>query len=90
MPVKYLTDHHSDVQFIKKPVKTIGILAYRRGQNQDGYGTKISTDYMAIINNRRHRIYLIQVSNIGSMYVLVKNERLFVRNYDIPEEVQRG
>ena len=63
---------------IDKPITT----PWRPGQSQAGYGRKIATDHMLIFdgNKRKYRVYCCIYSNIGSCYVLVKGQWLFVRD----------
>ena len=44
------------------------------------YGNKIPTRYMVKIGNKPqwHRVYAIQYSNNGSLYILENNDRLFI------------
>lgn len=81
--VKYLLDLYPDVTFTKETVED-----WRRGIGADGYGKKIKSDYMAQIGPRKHRVYIIQYSNAGTAYVLIRNEMYIVRDYDIPESVK--
>lgn len=89
MSVKYLVEHFQDVTFSRKNVTRKGILQLAPGQGADGYGKKISTDYVAHFDGREHRVYCICFSNSGSLYVLVKKEMFFVRDFDIPESARK-
>lgn len=82
-PVKYLTDEIENVTFGFKPVRRVSLFRLLPGQGADGYGSKISTDYTAKIGNRTHRVYLTIHSNVGSNYVIVKGEKLFLHDYDL-------
>ena len=65
-----------------KPVRRRGgILQLAPGQNQTGYGSKISTDYVLVFNGskRQRRIYAICWSNAASHYVNVEGKALFLR-----------
>lgn len=88
MPVRYLTDPH---KVIEKPVKRYGILQQSRGQNQFGYGNKISTDYQVRIEGERnpYRVYAICWSNVVSHYIVRRGVTLFVR-FDREDVVQEG
>ena len=79
--VKYLQDHY-DVKFIRKPVPRRGMLQLAPGQGADGYGSKISTDFIAIIGGIQHRVYYCCFSNAGSHYVLVKGETFYLRELE--------
>lgn len=86
--VRYLADVHPGTKFKKKAVTRRGILQLTPGQGNDGYGRKISTDYMARVNDRWQRVYCVCISNVGSLYVLQGTEKLFVRDSDIPDDVR--
>lgn len=86
--IKYLCDVHADVTFKKKPVPRRGMLQLAPGQGEDGYGRKISTDYMANVNGKWQRIYCCCFSNAGSLYVLNGKDWLHVRDGDIPDSIR--
>ena len=44
-----------------------------------GYGGKIPTKYMVFIDNKWRRVYCRQYSNIGTLYVLIKDEQVSCR-----------
>lgn len=88
--VRYLTDVFEGVQFIRKDVPRFGMMQQARGQGADGYGKKISTDYMAILNGRKYRVYAVCFSNAASHYVTIKKESYYLRDFDIPDEVRNG
>lgn len=81
MPVQYakgFTIH-------KRPVPRRGILQLAPGQGADGYGDKISTDYVLRLDgdSRTYRVYAVCHSNVASFYVLKGGEKLFVRDADL-------
>ena len=43
-----------------------------------GYGDKRPTQYMVFIANKWRRVYCCQYSNIGTLYVLIKGERVII------------
>ena len=43
-----------------------------------GYGGKIPTKYMVFIDNKWRRVYCRIYSNIGTLYVLIKGERVII------------
>ena len=49
-----------------------------RGQNQYGYGAKISTKYKVKINNIWRRVYCSCFSNVCSFWVIIKNEKKYI------------
>lgn len=73
--IEYLTG----ATFSKKPVARRG-MGLASGQNQSGYGNKISTDYMAHKGNKTYRVYAICHSNVASHYILLKGKRLFIND----------
>lgn len=85
--VAYLCDTHADVTFKRKNVVRRGMLQLAPGQSADGYGRRISTDYMAFFGGKWHRIYCCCFSNAGSLYVEQGKQWLHVRDGDIPENV---
>ena len=50
-----------------------------------GYGSKIPTQYKVQLEGCKlwRRVYCICYSNSGTLYVLVKGKRLFIRDYEI-------
>ena len=87
--VVYLLDVFPETTFRKTPVPRRGMMQLAPGQGQDGYGRKISSDYMAFFNNRWHRVYCCCISNSGSLYVPIKGKWHFIRDYDVPDEVRK-
>ena len=83
--VKYLMDCFKGVTFREVPVPRKGFMGLAPGQGSDGYGRKISTDYMARINNRWHRVYCVCYSNSGSLYVILRSGRFYIRDFDMQE-----
>lgn len=79
-PVEYLNDKHR-FKIVKKPVKRIAPghpWAERLpGQGQDGYGRKIATDYMAIVepNNVAYRVYATCFSNCASHWIKIGSQK---------------
>ena len=50
----------------------------RKANSKTGYGSKIPTQYMVYIANKWRRVYCRQYSNIGTLYVLIKGERVII------------
>lgn len=86
--VLYLRETHPDTVYLKKPVKRKGVLQIAPGQGKDGYGRKISTDYMAVSNGVTRRVYCCQYSNAGTCYVIIDGKWHVVGDFDIPEEIR--
>jgi hypothetical protein len=80
--VSYLTKSFSGVQFKRSQIKALSN-GRIPGQGVDGYGSKIQTSYMAKVNGKWRRVYCIQHSNVGSLYVLVNKKKYFVSDADI-------
>jgi hypothetical protein len=58
------------------------------GRDTMGYGRKIPTDYMVLLNNRKHRVYCCCFSNAGTRYIDTKDHKfVVVRDSDIPEGI---
>lgn len=51
-----------------------------RNPYPSGYGRKIPTRYMLKLGKRWHRVYMMQYSNSGSAYVLLKGEERFLHS----------
>lgn len=76
-----------------KPVPRRGVLQLAPGQNQDGYGDRISTDYMirdpndanVKQRNRWYRVFTICWSNSGSFYIERRGLRLWLRSNELEE-----
>jgi hypothetical protein len=49
----------------------VGFVFYP-GQGKDGYGRKISSRYIAKVDGKWYRVYLTQISNAGSFWVVVR------------------
>ena len=78
----------------RSPARRIGAGWARRpvGQGVDGYGRKISADYEVRLDAepRWRRVYITQISNVGSAWVIVNGEKYFFRcgDFDYPHEQQ--
>lgn len=78
MPIQYLTDTHPAAtlerwKFTGRP---------NAGRDAQGYGRKIPVDYGARVNGRRYRVYAACISNVASLYVTVRGQRLHLRDID--------
>ena len=47
---------------------------YPRNRSVTGYGGKIATRYRVFYSNRWRRVYVMQYSNSGTAYIMVKGE----------------
>ena len=66
----------AEKDFISKPLDW-----QKRGLSftASGYGAKIPTQYVVKHNNRMKRVYAIQYSNAGSLYIFNKGNKLFIK-----------
>ena len=48
------------------------------GRNADGYGSKIPTSMMVLVEGRWRRVYVTQYSNAGSAWITLNKEKVFV------------
>lgn len=69
-PLRYLRDVAPDAKIYRSPVRPDGWGSSYPGQRADGYGRKISTDYVARYGGRTRRVYVCQFSNAGTAYVI--------------------
>ena len=52
-------------------------------RSASGYGSKIPTQWLLQLDGKRwHRVYVVQWSNSGSAYIVVRGERQFLGGYD--------
>jgi len=56
-----------------------------------GYGDKLTTPYKIQYKGHNRRIYCICHSNIGTLYVIVKGVKEYLRDCDVPScsEIQK-
>ncbi|APU89145.1 conserved hypothetical protein [Virus Rctr71] len=69
-----------DDRRIEVPVKENPLWWQKQGlqYTASGYGKKIPASYMVNHNQRWYRVYCTIYSNIGSLYILSKGERISV------------
>lgn len=54
-----------------------------RNPYRGGYGPKIPAGWLLQIDGKRwHRVYVMQWSNAGTAYVIVRGERLLLGSYE--------
>ena len=89
--VKYIEEMKLHFRIFKKESRRIPMgetgeynaWGYRKpGQSMEGYGTKISSDWMCEINKRNYRVYITQISNCGSLWITFKGQKYFFHDYD--------
>ena len=73
--LRYLSDEQPGAVFYSAPCGRGG---WRPGQGADGYGRKISTDFVVRYGGRTRRVYVCQISNAGTAYVIDRGEWLVV------------
>ena len=71
--LRYLREEKPDAEFYSAP-----IVGRRPGQGADGYGRKIATDYAVRYGGRTRRVYVCQISNAGTAYVIDRGGWLVV------------
>jgi hypothetical protein len=49
-------------------------------QTASGYGSKLTTAYKTEYKGRLYRVYCIIWSNLGSLYIISKGQRLYIMN----------
>lgn len=75
--IEYIPD---SAERINRPVKRRGgILQLLPGQDQFGYGSKITTDTMVRLDNRLYRVYATCYSNAASLWIVKDGKKLHLR-----------
>ena len=84
MSIEYAEDVVGGFKLYRRPVKRSGsILQLAHGQNQEGYGNKITTDLVLQFHGltRRYRVYCTCWSNAGSNWINYEGKKLFLMTY---------
>jgi hypothetical protein len=50
------------------------------GQSLTGYGKKIASRYIVRVGNRWYRVYITQISNAGSAWIMSKGRKLHLHD----------
>ena len=50
------------------------------GQNDEGYGDKITTDTKVLVNGKLYRVYCTHHANCGSLWVIIDGVRFYLHN----------
>jgi hypothetical protein len=81
--IVYAEDAVGSFTLYRRPVKRRSVLQLAPGQNQDGYGSKITTDLVVQFNGqtRQYRVYCTCWSNSGSNWIAYQGKRLWLRTY---------
>lgn len=77
----------SEINYLRGPIKVIRDPLWWQKEGlsytSSGYGSKIPTEWVTYINNRKHRIYIVIYSNSGSLYVLINKRKYYIYEHDI-------
>jgi len=87
--ITYVRNAFPDAKYSRVPVARWGILQHAPGQGADGYGKKITTDYMVRIGKMAYRVYATCFSNCASHWIVVKGKTYHVGDFDIPDFVRQ-
>ena len=55
---------------------------YYPGQGMDGYGSKITTDYILTYQGRKYRVYSTCFSNAASYWVTITGIKTYLPSFD--------
>ena len=67
-----------EITLIESPVKRRRVMQLLPGQDQDGYGQKITTDWVVNYKGKMRRVYCTQVSNAGTCWFLHEGKQMIV------------
>lgn len=85
------SEYASGYTAINNPVRMRGGLL--PGQGKSGYGSKIRTFSMVHFpgdpKNRFYRVYCVCWSNSGSLYIIRKGVKLWIREHELEEALGR-
>lgn len=81
-----------EIEIALAKMRGSGPYQLRPGQDADGYGDKITTDYKAYwpTERRRHRVYAVCHSNVASYYITVVKKRLWFREGELDAAIKRA
>ena len=48
-------------------------------ETSSGYGNKLTTNYKIAHNGRFYRVYAMRHGNAGSLYIMAKRQRIYLR-----------
>ena len=65
-------------EIVERPVMRKGTLL--PGQDQFGYGLKITTDKVVVKDKRTYRVFCTQISNAGSCWIIKGGQKLFLHD----------
>lgn len=86
MTIQYVSNY----SVVIDPVVRRGFLQLAPGQNEDGYGSKISTDYLVQLNKRQYRVYAVCFSNVASHYIIKGGKKLYLRDGEFEEAIEKA
>ncbi len=82
-------EYVEDYKVVINPIPRYGPWHLIKGQRPDGYGSKIPTDYMIVLNSDirkvKRRVYAVCWSNCASFYVIIKGKDLYLRDSDLQD-----
>lgn len=75
----------SEVTYVESDfLKLLSIHPYPYQQTASGYGSKLITQYkIKCADNKTRRVYAICYSNAASLYIIVKGEKQFLRDWHL-------
>jgi hypothetical protein len=90
MTVEYAEDKVGGFKLFRRPVPREGLLQLAPGQSQEGYGSKITTDFVLQFYGeaKKHRVYCTCWSNAGSLWITHERRRLYLRTHFQSEVIE--
>ena len=82
MAIKYLAETFPEFKINHRPLEW-----QEKGlqQTRTGYGMRLTSRWCLMLPDKRmRRIYITQISNAGSAWVMVRGERYYLRDMDFP------
>lgn len=89
--IRYAEDVVGGFKLFRREVSRHGgILQLAPGQSQEGYGSKISTDYVLQFYGeaRKYRVYCTCYSNSGSLWITHEGRTLHLRTHFQSEVIE--
>lgn len=77
----FAKNENGTIKYISAPFKDAADTP--RNPYATGYGAKIPSSQLALINGKWQRVYVAQYSNSGSPWVQIKGERVCIRERDV-------
>jgi len=92
--VQYVEDKFGSYVKIRREVKKRylygGNIVCNPGQSKDGYGRKIASDWVVRFahEKKEYRVYITQISNSGSVWIIKNRLKYHLREIDYVREVK--